>query len=437
MRHFWLCALPLAILAAEVRVAEIGGDARTTRAPFAFQCVALKWQGEDAVRIRVNGETRELTPDTHIHGEDQETSSALTCFAQPARAISIEDAPRGTRVYFIDPGATAPGSVTPKGNAAAPAIVSRAQWGAPRDNASPVYSTVTHLIVHHTADGPIADAAAWVRAIWAYHVNVNGWADIGYNYLISADGTIYEGRSGGDRVVGAHFCGRNGNTMGVAVLGTYSRVEPSRASHESLAALLAWRAREWNLDPLGRSRHESSGLTLRTISGHRDGCATECPGDRHYPLLDWVRNETAAGVDGKVRFTPQAASLWGTGARREADWWYGNPATGSYDTPGRANAGVLESTGFVVKEGARVEFESWHDTETSAGFDQRRVEVSVDGGDWVALAIADTPPRQWTALNAALPMGRIRLRFRFDTVDAVGNLYEGWYLRRIRIEGIE
>jgi len=52
------------------------------------------------------------------------------------------------------------------------------------------------------------------------------------------------------------------------------------------------------LDPLGSSFHNSSGLILKNISGHRDGCATSCPGDTFYPMLpsvrsgvkDWIEN---------------------------------------------------------------------------------------------------------------------------------------------------
>src|SRR3712207_9171470 len=41
------------------------------------------------------------------------------------------------------------------------------------------------------------DPAATVRAIFAYHAVVQGWGDIGYNFLVDADGRIYEGRHSG------------------------------------------------------------------------------------------------------------------------------------------------------------------------------------------------------------------------------------------------
>jgi uncharacterized protein with LGFP repeats len=94
----------------------------------------------------------------------------------------------------------------------APAIISRAQWGADesiRTEAPSYRPTVRVGFVHHTAssnDYTADQAAAVMRGIYAYHVKSNGWSDIGYNYLVDRFGRAYEGRAGGlDRfVVGAH-----------------------------------------------------------------------------------------------------------------------------------------------------------------------------------------------------------------------------------------
>ena len=69
---------------------------------------------------------------------------------------------------------------------------------APRDPA--VRASVRMVFVHHTAttnDYSEADVPAILRSIYAYHVQANGWNDIGYNYLVDRFGQIWEGRYGG------------------------------------------------------------------------------------------------------------------------------------------------------------------------------------------------------------------------------------------------
>ena len=180
-----------------------------------------------------------------------------------------------------------------------PPVVTRTEWECPdrqiTTHGSLSYTIVTHLIVHHTAMGveePSSDWPALVRSIWNFHVLERGWADIGYNYLIDPNGVIYEGRSGGDNVIGAHFSGVNAGTMAVALLGDFTAAAPTTDALNSLKEILAWKCDQCGLDPEGRSLHEASQLILNTISGHRDGPkATECPGDALYLLLPAIRAE--------------------------------------------------------------------------------------------------------------------------------------------------
>ncbi|MEM8892470.1 MAG: N-acetylmuramoyl-L-alanine amidase, partial [Bacteroidota bacterium] len=157
---------------------------------------------------------------------------------------------------------------------------------------SPVMTDVTHMIVHHSA-GPnnSSNWGAAVLAIWNLHKNTNGWDDIGYNWLIDPDGVIYEGRGGGNNVRGAHFCGKNTGTMGICFLGNFETATPTPEALASLETLLAWKSCDSGLDPKGTALHASSGLNLHTISGHRDGCNTLCPGANLFPLIaSQVRN---------------------------------------------------------------------------------------------------------------------------------------------------
>jgi hypothetical protein len=210
----------------------------------------------------------------------------------------------------------------------APAIVPRASWGADESirKAPPLYAPALRMaIVHHTAGRngyTRAEAAAIVKAIQLFHVQGNGWNDIGYNFLVDRFGTIYEGRYGGvDRdVVGAHARGFNTGSVGVAVLGTYGDTAPSRAAQNALASLLAWRLDLAHVDPLARLTMISGGserfavglpVLLRGVSGHRDTGLTECPGDVLYGRLDAIA-ATASALGGPKVFDPRAEAVEGT-----------------------------------------------------------------------------------------------------------------------------
>ena len=184
-----------------------------------------------------------------------------------------------------------------------PAFVTRTQWGCPWGQTSgpnTLTPTIpTHIIVHHSFSpgNDITDWAAAVRGIWNFHVNSNGWSDIGYNWLIDPQGVIYQGRAwidSMDNAQGAHFCGFNRATMGICMLGDFNSIAPTAAAQRSLVRLLAYRVSANSIDPRAITLHTNSNRNLHTISGHRDGCATDCPGNMQYPLLTTYRNRVFA-----------------------------------------------------------------------------------------------------------------------------------------------
>lgn len=185
---------------------------------------------------------------------------------------------------------------------ALPEYVDREDWGRTvglTNFASRNITTVNHLIVHHSAGQNTAfDFAAIVRSYWNGHVNGNGWVDIGYNWLVDPNGVIYQGRafslSGNMDVVGAHFSAQNGGTMGICVIGNYSRVLPSEIAVNRVRDMLAWKANERNIDVLVRRVHPTQNRNIFTISGHRDGGSTECPGQMFYDTLPELRHRVNA-----------------------------------------------------------------------------------------------------------------------------------------------
>ncbi|MFE4515506.1 peptidoglycan recognition protein [Kitasatospora sp. NPDC056783] len=209
------------------------------------------------------------------------------------------------------PAAPATPAAPASGQAPRPAIVTRAGWGADESLRAPDFDytgPVRAVFVHHTDttnDYDCSDAPRMIRSIYQYHVKTNGWRDIGYNFLIDHCGTIYEGRAGGvdQPVHGAHTLGFNTDTSGVAALGTFVDDQPPQSLLDSLAAIAAWK-----LGLTSQPADGSTGLTVgangtrftkgdvvdfATISGHRDGVSTECPGGALYAYLPDIRATAA------------------------------------------------------------------------------------------------------------------------------------------------
>lgn len=339
--------LTLEGLTIEDRALQASLQSGSLEAPIAFASLGARWQvsalQSDGVEIQVRGsqDGRVWTEwqTLRVNG-DMSEGDAGTFFA------SLIDFGRGTRFlqyivhlrrvspgispvlknltfFLIDPGETPKDilkqieqmrSVSAEA-VSKPPVVSRTAWGCPEGQSSPrwapAYTTATHLIVHHTdTTNTATDWPAQVRSIWTYHANASGnnWGDIGYNYLIDPNGTVYEGRAGGDNVIGAHFSCVNTNTLGVALLGNYSSTSPTQVARTNLEKLLAWKADQRAINPLQTSYHPPSQLTLNNISGHRDANSspaptacpkgTVCPGSTLYSLLPSIRTNVNTLITG-------------------------------------------------------------------------------------------------------------------------------------------
>ena len=71
-----------------------------------------------------------------------------------------------------------------------------------------------YIILHHTA----TTSATTVDQIRKDHM-ARGWVDIGYNYLVDFNGTVYDGRP--LNICGAHCYGYNDKAIGVAAIGNF------------------------------------------------------------------------------------------------------------------------------------------------------------------------------------------------------------------------
>ncbi len=332
----------------------------------AFVAVSVVWyaddwvEGRDFLLLYFNQNdmpTRRVNLQTDGHTEQVKGKhvSELIFQVKDANSISFHTYSRSRlnslEIHFFDPGPTLkpetlnlkppisqfpnfPISTRSVCTCPQPPFQGRLDWcpdgTCPPDPTPEFVPDPTHVIIHHTAGTNVSsDWAAVVRSIWDFHVNTNGWDDVGYNWLVDPNGVLYEGR--GDGRLGAHFCAQNGKTTGICVMGDFTSIQPQAAALNTLAEFLAWETCDENIDPLGTSLHSGSGLTLMNISGHRDGCSTSCPGDLFYPLLPNVRQATQenieTGCDSEPLATPTVLAITFVSYNKISLSWQDNSAS--------------------------------------------------------------------------------------------------------------
>lgn len=74
---------------------------------------------------------------------------------------------------------------------------------------------IKEIILHCSASKPHQDFD--IQDIRRWHVEDNGWEDVGYHYFIKLDGEIQKGRD--IEKVGAHCKGRNKHSIGICYCG--------------------------------------------------------------------------------------------------------------------------------------------------------------------------------------------------------------------------
>lgn len=156
-------------------------------------------------------------------------------------------------------------------------VIPKSKWGG-KVPTQPLTGNPTPntIVVHHTAgsnDTP--------QGIETFHMSK--WSDIGYHFIITKDGKIYQGRYGGPGVQGAHAGGANSGTIGVVLVGNYETESVGNSSKASLQKLVT---------------ALKSKYSVNKISIHRDMGTTNtvCPGKNLVPIvkqLAWLEKDLA------------------------------------------------------------------------------------------------------------------------------------------------
>ena len=154
------------------------------------------------------------------------------------------------------------------------------------------------VVLHHTAETGVSDGRSpteVMRGLYRYHAVTRGWGDIGYHFVIDPLGQIFEGRAGGDFVVGGHVFCNNIGTIGVALMGNFQEQEPTGKQLAALKKLLPALAKNYELDLTDREVFHDKNLP--NLIGHRDLAPTACPGENFYRKLEQVRRDIAGTAE--------------------------------------------------------------------------------------------------------------------------------------------
>ncbi|MEM6730719.1 MAG: N-acetylmuramoyl-L-alanine amidase [Myxococcota bacterium] len=280
----------------------------------------------------------------------------------------------------------------------------RASWGARPTRCTTRDSGFDRITIHHTA-GPNNDplsTPARLRQLQSAHMDGRGWCDVGYHFIVSQDGRLWEARSLPLR--GAHTANHNSRNIGISYAGNYETALPSNSQLQNGADLLAMLAKDHAI-PLDGSR----------IKGHRDFGATLCPGEFLYSqlgtLIDLAHDHTGAG-DGSDHADPPTIVIdsnqtqndsrlaqvdvsenWGASSRQPdfygTGYWFAStgavsdPAVFSFylDRPGSHSVDVWWTVGtdrsprapFIISDSSGNQLDLVH------------VDQTVDGGRWNTL----------------------------------------------------
>ncbi len=170
------------------------------------------------------------------------------------------------------------------------ADVGRREWGAAPllANHDPM-ARPFRLTVHHTAEPAntvrLADSYREMRDLQRMHQQGEGWADLGYHFLIDQGGRVLEGRP--LHAQGAHAGNSelNRGNIGICLMGNFFP-QPERGDSYAIAQKPS-ADQMAALDRLVSALQTHYGIANKQIWGHQDLKETACPG----PFLqEWVHD---------------------------------------------------------------------------------------------------------------------------------------------------
>ncbi len=164
-------------------------------------------------------------------------------------------------------------------------IVSRNEWTdeGPDTTNIVAMAPIYRLTIHHTAmpDDELPDeidTKLRLQKILMWHKSNNKWADMGYHYVIDAEGKVWEGRS--IKYQGAHAGNEtlNVGNIGVVLIGNFDLHELPEKQRIALFDFVHFLKAKYKI---------GSG----NIFGHEHFKDTKCPGKFVMPIIEQLRKE--------------------------------------------------------------------------------------------------------------------------------------------------
>jgi hypothetical protein len=124
--------------------------------------------------------------------------------------------------------------------------------------------TISKIIIHCAATRPDMDVGA--KEIRGWHVNGNGWDDIGYHGVIRRDGILESGRPMDQP--GAHTTGHNAHSIGICLVGG---LKDDGKTPDANYTLAQWATLKRVVADL-RKKYPNA-----TVHGHNEFAAKDCP----------------------------------------------------------------------------------------------------------------------------------------------------------------
>jgi len=132
------------------------------------------------------------------------------------------------------------------------------------------------IVVHCSATKPSMDIGA--DEIYDWHVNGNGWSDIGYHWVIRRSGQIQTGRP--IERAGAHTKGHNSNSIGICLVGGIDELGNSEDN---------FTPEQYNALAYKIGELEDEYKDVDDICGHRD-LSPDVDGDGEVEQHEWVKD---------------------------------------------------------------------------------------------------------------------------------------------------